>query len=794
MQKQVANVLPLINLDYSAAFIGERPGQSEIDLGRPFVGPSGDLLVNLMSSVGFTRNACLMGNVSQFASHSAWTNEISLEQLNRDIEKCNPNIVVLLGDKALKTAGVNRGVNTFRGSLFKCSDLDSPFYGRKCIASYNPAAVIRQWDYMPLLQFDIRRAFEEAKSPDLELPSRTYHIDLGCQALIDAFRGFKSGDIIACDIEGGIAHGGISCISFAASPFEAYLYAPRNFGDEENIRLLREVGHLLHREDVGFVFQNAVYDSFSLANCWNISVRNIVDDTMISGWEIYPELPKGLGTQVSIYTREPAYKFERKSDSVHVFHEYNCKDSCLTREIRDRHHEILEGPAMDHYQFHMGLLSPTRYIMQRGMKYDQAKADEILSMIRVKQAELMASIEARVGSKINPNSHTQMKDLLYRRMNFEPQYEKEGGKKTDKLTSDTGALLTLYKKHDSQLIYELLKWKQWDGKRKQLVGCDPDGRARGSYNIVGTKTGRYSVSKSPTDNGAALHTITKSNRVCYIADDGRVYFQCDLEGADGWTVAAHCARFGDFNMLDDYKAGIKPAQAVAMMQLHGTHVASMKQAELKELIHETIPKVDKDRWGFLYFSCKRVQHGTNYGLGKITMVDVILKDSWKYMDEPVLMAARDCEKLKMLYLLRYPGVRQWQDWVKEQLYRHKQLTCPSGNTRKFFGRPSASTTIQGAYSHEPQNNTTYATSLALYNLWNDPDNRDGSGNLIIEPLHQVHDALCGQFPIDRADWASRKICDYFNNPITIAGQELVIPFEGEYGPSWGDLSYGKIKA
>jgi len=87
---------------------------------------------------------------------------------------------------------------------------------------------------------------------------------------------------------------------------------------------------------------------------------------------------------------------------------------------------------------------------------------------------------------------------------------------------------------------------------------------------------------------------------------------------------------------------------------------------------------------------------------------------------------------------------------------------------------------------EPQENTTYATNLALYNLWNDPDNRNGS-SLRIEPLHQVHDALIGQFRIEDTAFAVAKLHAWFANPLRIANVEITIPFEGAYGPSWGEL-------
>ena len=55
---------------------------------------------------------------------------------------------------------------------------------------------------------------------------------------------------------------------------------------------------------------------------------------------------------------------------------------------------------------------------------------------------------------------------------------------------------------------------------------------------------------------------------------------------------------------------------------------------------------------------------------------------------------------------------------------------------------------------------------------------------IIQPLHSVHDALCGQFPIDKTDWAVSKIRSYFNNALTIGNERIVIPYEGGYGTSW----------
>jgi hypothetical protein len=103
----------------------------------------------------------------------------------------------------------------------------------------------------------------------------------------------------------------------------------------------------------------------------------------------------------------------------------------------------------------------------------------------------------------------------------------------------------------------------------------------------------------------------------------------------------------------------------------------------------------------------------------------------------------------------------------------------------------------------------------MYKLWTDKENRtiEGTSRLVwsspaesksaghgqsngrrdeheqpirlrIEPLHQVHDALVGQFKKADTAWSVGKINEWFDNPLYIAGQRIVIPFDGGYGASW----------
>ena len=308
---------------------------------------------------------------------------------------------------------------------------------------------------------------------------------------------------------------------------------------------------------------------------------------------------------------------------------------------------------------------------------------------------------------------------------------------------------------------------------------------RCGYNVVGTKTGRLSCHTSPTGSGFNLQTVAKRDRDLFLPDPGYWLFECDLSGADGWTVAAHCAAHGDHTMLEDLQAGLKPAKEIVLMRRHGRQVLSWSRERL--LAEEK--GVPKDGWE--YFAGKQAQHGGSYGMKAETLSDTILKTSYKIFGEPLAVPVKVCEDLLQLFFLRYPGILRWHAWISQQLRSRGYLVSANGHKRLFFGQKDDHNTFKEACADEPQNNTTYAMKLALRRLWTDEDNRQPAG-LSVQPLHQVHDSLIGQFRKEDTVWSVSKLREWFNNPLTIAGQTITIPFEGKYGESWGNLSEGDI--
>ena len=202
---------------------------------------------------------------------------------------------------------------------------------------------------------------------------------------------------------------------------------------------------------------------------------------------------------------------------------------------------------------------------------------------------------------------------------------------------------------------------------------------------------------------------------------------------------------------------------------------------------------------WLYDVCKSAVHGSCYGLAPEGMSDNILKQSYKKSGEPLFVLAALCESLQRLFFSRYPGVKTWHRQAERLVVESGVHTSPSGQRRVFYGRRRefnrrtgqwqvCRATLREFLAHEPQNNTTYAVLLALSCLWNDPENRRSDTNeLLVEPLHTVHDSLIVQWRFEHTAFARTKLREWFRNPLTIAGCEVVIPYEGQFGTSWGEL-------
>jgi hypothetical protein len=376
---------------------------------------------------------------------------------------------------------------------------------------------------------------------------------------------------------------------------------------------------------------------------------------------------------------------------------------------------------------------------------------------------------------------------LYDCLGLPRQFQKDGNKLTTRLASDDEAIIKAWvqsgksRETRDHRALKVLQLRRNITQTKFLKAApDADGRIRSAVNLVATPTGRMAMYGSPTGSSDLnLQTIGKSLRDLFLPDEGSFIYQRDLEGSDAWGVAAYCAMLGDTTMLDDNKAKLKPAKILARIYEDGPSVNQLTREQLKI----ECAKVDGEGW--LYFACKRVLHGSNYGMGKATMASQILTDSYKLLGEPVWLEPALCDRIqKQAFFVRYPGVQRWHKWMENELRTKGVLVTSTGFQRRIFGRKDSHDTLKECLSFYPQYFTTYSIKCTLSRQWSDPENRRDDGSLRVEPLLLVHDSNVGQAPLEEREFASRKLAEWFDNKVTIATTTLTIPASSTWGMDW----------
>jgi DNA polymerase len=122
--------------------VGEAPGATEDAEGRPFVGRAGQLLDELMTKAGLSRNAVSVLNVLKCRppGNRTPTRPEALRcsgWLDRQVDLLNPELVLTLGRTALTWAlGPATTLAAARGRFHD-------WRGRRLLASYHPSAALR---------------------------------------------------------------------------------------------------------------------------------------------------------------------------------------------------------------------------------------------------------------------------------------------------------------------------------------------------------------------------------------------------------------------------------------------------------------------------------------------------------------------------------------------------------------------------------------------------------------------------------------------------------------------------
>lgn len=784
--------------------VGEAPGEEEARKGLPFVGTSGAELDRMLSEAGILRSTCFVTNVVRvrppgndiavfFADRKSdrtmqhvelngkWCLPVVMEGiqlLKREIEMCQPDVIIALGNTALWALTGNWGITSWRGSELLCTLQLSLDYKPKVIPTYHPALVLRQWSWRQTAVHDLRRVKRHVGSREYvprdysfiirpDFPTACAVLD-GLLAELDRGTTFN----LAGDCETRAGH--IDCFGIAWNktsalciPFMTMAGDPAGYWPHaEEFELV----HRLHRINdhpnfLGWIGQNFAYDAQYSFRHWKF-IPKLAHDTMLSHHAMFSNSQKGLDYLASMYCEQYVYwkddlKEANKNLSDDQRWRYNCEDCVRTFEVSEGEQRAIQSlvphwpklPAV--HRFQQDMFYPVLKTMIRGVRNDSAKRGEFALMLQDEIAKREQWFIDILGEPINPKSPKQMQELFYGTFGQKPIFNR----KTKTITCDDEALNKLATREPllRPLVRKVLEHRSLGVFLSTFVNAalDADGRIRCSFNIAGTETYRFSSSQNAFGSGLNLQNIPSGNegddeldlpnvRKLFIPDPGNTFYDIDLSSADLRIVVAEAQCDEMQAMLD---GGADPYTETA-----------------KEYYRDpTITKKDPRR--NRYF--KPLAHGTHY-LGTPAG-----------LAERIGLSVHEVDRIQKWYYGKYPEIKQWQEDFKDQLAKRRYVENVFGYRAYCFDR------IEGTVYNQfiawiPQSSVACLINRAYMHIFeHHPE---------IEVLLQVHDSLAGQYPTHLGEEAKRKIVAAAEIPLPYA-RPITIPV----GVKVSDVSWGDCK-
>lgn len=531
--------------------VGEAGGEQEMQQLKPFVGESGQILINCLNRHGVSRDEVRLMNLSHFRPHSnkfenllgTQVLQAGIKELYEYISSSRPNVIGALGAWPLTFLTGRKGIKKWRGSILPYVNDETI----KVIPTVHPAAVLRERQLYPTFDQDIKRIVDDSNFPERRLPTRRFICNPRGLEAEEWTQKLLQAEYLGTDIETVKNSQRILCVGFAPDPSTAVCFVPTH---EEGRRCIERI----LASDVDKILQFGTYDTLQLIENngyeWNPGRkakeldRLYFWDTLIAQHILAPELPRSLEYLTSIYTREPYYKTVGRgtipddekgwSDKVdkQSLYEYNCRDCCCTIEVAQIQMKEFENEValMPTFNFEMGMLEVANHLSAAGIPIDNQRRQFIEDTLIERWAKKQFLLNQITTFETNVRS-PKLKKILYEEMGLPTRRNRDGGITTDE--DAIVSLITYCKDHVSKLVRQesIVEWKLkleacklileirgirqllsnyiLEKSKKGIPRASNDGRIRATYKVGGTETGRWSGSKFVDGTGFNPQTLPR---------------------------------------------------------------------------------------------------------------------------------------------------------------------------------------------------------------------------------------------------------------------------------------------
>lgn len=453
---------------------------------------------------------------------------------------------------------------------------------------------------------------------------------------------------------------------------------------------------------------------------------------------------------------------------------------------------------MNPFEFDMALHEPVFYMMHRGIRVDPEVKQELAEQYHEDWDKYQLLLNEVSGRPLNVNSSKQMKEYFYGALGLPPRRKKK------KITCDEDAIRAIMadaeqKTKDRVTVDGKARWQRvflsaklvlkirevrkalssYTGcppecscKKPSSVAYDNDGRMRCQIMIGGTETMRFSHSKTIWGTGLNLATVPHRVRVMYIASEDYELCEIDLNRGESW-VYSFLSMDPELIRIHTTGGDFHSETAAAIQSAFG------KEGISAEEIGRRAKQGDYEMYKLRYLG-KKVNHSSSYRMGPFRGAQVVNQES---DDTNITVTAGQVQTAQKLWKAKYFGISRWWDWIDRELEDKRLLITPFGRKRQFFGFMSDHLKKE-ATAYVPQSTSVDYMNHGMLRVYKELIEKGAFG---LELLHQNHDSILVQYPIQHRDEVIPEIMERCHSEVIINGEKFSIPTEAVHGQNWGDF-------
>lgn len=795
--KAIGNKGPV---DSPFVIVGESPGSRELATGKPFMGPSGQLLNTVL------REAGLPSGVEPFV-----TNAISCYPADKDMAKLNSGAKACQGRLHQELGAYPRKVILALGNAAMWSTTDdyslkstkdrgriiaSP-YG-PIVLAYHPAYLLRNGSGLSVWRKDVKQAVDilrgikpgEWSEPThrvIESPSE-YNI------MTDEYlHAASQGELLTGDVETDQFHwygGRILCHGVTKGDGSHVDVIPEKliYGMKGTTKRLLEGGR--------WNWHNGLFD-IKWFRAMGIEAHVDEDDMLLSyalnensGYHDLDQVAQHWIKAPKHKHMLDAYRPNKKASFREipplVLYRYNAIDLSKTHAswfpLRDA---VREDPHLE--SLYTRLLIPAVDFIAEMQLYgvlldqDKVRANQaaLTAQIESVNAQLQVYAQKHIGREINFGSPKQLKELLYGKLGFGQM----------SMSTNEAALEDIARKYEHPIVDLLLKYRELikargtyvtnllDSPLKSGKGIKPghmraNGRIHADYKLHGTTTGRLAGAEPNMLNQPRGEMI----RSQFIASPGKIFCEVDLNQAELRSLALMS---GDPVLVKIYTENITSIHDVTTGAFYAPKEEVMKgeaaYERVRQMLHLDVGSEPSFVYGQAKMRGKAVNFGIVYGREAFSLA--------KEFNIPIAEAQRWIDA----WFDTYSEAARFIEWCRMAPIRKKTLTTVFGRKKRF-----------GVVSNEN-----------LRNLQNESANfphQSTASDIMLETAIEVHRPLRERwdahifnelydaiyFEVDADDVKLGEIVPYVQGVITRIPRDrglTRVPFLGDakIGYNWGKM-------